>query len=386
MVSFPPLAVYFTGLFSIGEFCYSDCLAKKSRNAPLLWLSGYYNIGAALKTEIAARIKPKIAVFGSSRVMQFRKEMFHKASEGAFYNLGGGVDSLGYDSFRDARLNLQRLLDAGAKPHLLFFGIDFWWCQTSAPIRIIDHFDRWKPLIGRAPVIRIQDVKHRLFRIQRFYLDQIQLIQRVPWDPRFYTALFKTQSFDKATGQHFVGLQARIAKGGFRNDGSFQYPRRPTTLRKKRQDGLLGFQQGRYRGDQVQPVCLAFFRDFLELARQEKVSLIVYLPPIDREMLDLFRNSPGTREFWNRFGRRLKQISSEFEVPFFDFTDPTTFGATPHEFLNWSHPGEVANARILMAMSKDQKTKLILKKYVDFEALFQEIERTRTPNQLYKNQ
>ena len=69
------------------------------------------------KLEGYRQIQPRIAAIGSSRVMQFRENMFTDS----FYNLGGTLASVEY-----TRHAVSLMLQAH-KPKVVIVGLDFWW-------------------------------------------------------------------------------------------------------------------------------------------------------------------------------------------------------------------------------------------------------------------
>ena len=74
-------------LILVGEAITEKQLAIASRH-DLLWLNKYYD-GGVNKTGVARYRPLKVAVVGSSRVMQIRGRFFNKLTKDEFYNLGG---------------------------------------------------------------------------------------------------------------------------------------------------------------------------------------------------------------------------------------------------------------------------------------------------------
>ena len=73
-----------------------------------------------LKQDIYRRIKPDVAVLGSSRVLQFRKDNFNTS----FANLGN-MHNL------EQVISMAETVVAQHKPQLLILAVDFWWFNPA---------------------------------------------------------------------------------------------------------------------------------------------------------------------------------------------------------------------------------------------------------------
>ena len=202
-LSLPLIVCYVNSLESIGE-CLSDRqIAAMSQGAPVLWLSGYYDSGWFHKTGVAVHLKPTVAVLGSSRVMQFRAQMFGRVPAQGFYNLGGSCKSM-YDAY----IHLNRLIEKGARPELLILGIDWWWFQEKRPeaSRAGTGFTegwigklRGLSAVSRLEAWRTQLHIHGFYRLRTFVLDRVQLIQNAWRDGRYYAAILNGEAYKPTT-------------------------------------------------------------------------------------------------------------------------------------------------------------------------------------------
>jgi hypothetical protein len=365
---------YRRALDVVGESLPPAQIAAASRGKPMLWLNGLLDSGS-LKTETAACLCPDVTVFGSSRVMQLRAEMFRRVRPHGFYNLGGDMKSM-----VDAGINLRTLRSAHCRPKLILLGLDWWWFQADAPTptgptsRLLSieqrrTLGRWK-----------RETDRRTGRL----LDEVQLVQRAWRDPRLWDALQRTPAERQRKGRRLVGMAAGTA-GGFRNDGSFQYPpsHRPTSIEALRAEAFERFRAGVYRGNHVSEAAVADLERFLEECASDGIAVVAFLPPMERGVLDVFRAAPEAAGFWRDFAGRLAPVFTRHGVPFQDFTDPDVLGVSSAMFVDWVHGGERIYATILLRLAQDADAGRPLLPYVDAAALRQDLARREPSVTLY---
>ena len=150
-----------------------------------------------LKFEMIKRNQPRIVALGSSRVMQFRGEMFDQPGEG-FYNAGGLVGSLS-DLEEFTEVATPEIL-----PQILILGVDFWWLIDDVPDnnaleRFIDQEDAqgWGA--------------HRLA--------MLSLIPHLKDNPHVTWELLGARGASQPISH--IGFAAITKNSGFRKDGSF---------------------------------------------------------------------------------------------------------------------------------------------------------------------
>jgi hypothetical protein len=354
---------YVWALRSTGELLGAAALVEASRGEPHLWLSGYLDSGR-LKTAVARRLAPRLAVIGSSRVMQYRGEMFRRVPRERFYNLGGDATNA-----TEARLSAEALAALGPdRPELIIVGLDFSWFQTRGSGRRVLP-DAW----GRDAVTRLR-------LTGTLWLDRIQLLQRAWRDPRFREALRDPDRRDPATGRRLLGIGAR-GMGGFRNDGSYCYSRflndpffPSTSGAERRKAGVAAFAEGRYRAGAISAGALDTVSSMLASLRASGVEVVVVLPPVEPGMLDLFRRTPDTARFWRDLAPQVRARCRAYSVPFHDFTDPRVLGADHRAFFDWLHASEWLAARGLLAMLEDPSARAALAPFVERRTLSEDLE------------
>ena len=366
VASLPLFGFYVHLLNSVGEFIFSKKLVAICREERVCWLSGYYDSGHALKPSIARLVSPRIAVIGSSRVMQFRAEMFKKVSPHEFYNLGGGSRDM-----TDATLNLLGLLKESQNVECVLLGLDWWWFQIDGRDAAVKHPGGPGP--SKFGLLR-SEIKRELENWKEFLLDQIQLLQRAWRDEKFWKAMERTDNREARSKRLLLGLGA--ASGGFRNDGSylysktvFEFEKNPPSPEMMRREGIKRFNSGLYRGNAIDPKAVLQLRRFMEICSKNRISTIVLLPPLEQEVLEMFQDHSASRDFWRAFPSHVASLCRQFKTPVFDFSGPPILRIDHRHFIDWFHGSEVVFLKMLLAMAQDPEAQPILAKYVDQESM-----------------
>src|SRR5574340_762986 len=184
------LAVFESVLWLAGESWPLTWVVRcQQRDPGVLFLRG--SMGQAFQPYKLLAVqsrRPRVLVLGSSRVMEFRAEMFGADS---FYNAGGmiqGVDDL--HAF-------VRQVGRDRLPRVILLGVDLWWFNSNLHV---------------APSDMLSDPA----RSWAAHLNAIRKIAKAPdaWPALLSAAL---------PPRRYIGLQASRSGSGFRADGSFSY-------------------------------------------------------------------------------------------------------------------------------------------------------------------
>lgn len=375
ILSVPVFALYIRQLHLAGEFFSGKGLAREGTKGPIQWLSGYYDAAHYLKNDIAKVTRPRVAVIGSSRMMQFRDRMFNRVEPSGFYNMG-----LAALNPQQALICLDNLVQTGAEPELLILGVDWWWLQTDTrdPGDTLKAF--WKRHGGQRPSLWWAKAKIAF----GFYLDNLQLLQQAWKDPKFHEALRDRPRFEERSKRRLLGVRA--AGGGFRNDGSFRYAREiitPTPLETRRAQGLALFEAGGYRGNLINVDDLQDLESVLALSRKHEIPTIVILNPLDAVILERFQNFPGTSGYWKEFPDTVRFLCEKYRHSFRNFSDPRDAGGNDDEFIDWFHSSDKLQARLLLRLANDPETGELLEPFLDPGKLSTDIENAASPVDLY---
>jgi len=271
------------------------------------------------KIALVEAIRPQVAAFGSSRVMQFRARYFTNS----FVNLGGAGNSP-YE-LQAAVSDVLRI----SPPEVAIVGVDFWWFNKRVGVEttFTDHAVsgdelNWDKLFE----------PYRLVRSGRL---RPQHAKHVFLSPRT-----------------MLGLQA--FGDGFGPDGSYYY----TSLlggKKPNQDKGFALMLSRIQredsifkkfGDFDEPALTALLSGIGEL-KNAGVKVITFLPPLSPQTFRALRERDKSFEYLARLNSALTAASDRH----FDLTDAGVLASNDCEFVDGIHGGEVTYARIVAYMS-----------------------------------
>lgn len=291
-----------------------------------------------IKYRGAVEKKGGVLALGSSRVLQFRQEMFTQP----FYNAGMAVRKItDFESF-------LRLLPKESQPQYLLMGIDQWMMQCDPDGMLIGQEDtRYWTENQTASVGK--GVKNFVYAYQDLWRRKIDIRAIVTPDPEF--------------DYQPVGLQARYNHEGLRNDGSYAYGVRIDELMastssipngvfseilQRVKDGGSKFPQ---EAD-VCPTAVEALDSFLAYAQSQGVFVVGFLPPIPEEVATAI-DASGQYGYIKKLAPTMKPVFDRYGFEFYAFQTMTTVGADDSEAIDGLHGGEKTYLRLLLRMLTD---------------------------------
>tara|TARA_B100000787_G_scaffold134677_1_gene103509 strand:+ start:2941 stop:4101 length:1161 start_codon:yes stop_codon:yes gene_type:complete len=325
-------------LFSTGEFQSIALVADKqlSGKSNSIYGVAFRNNTIEYKMQMLSEVNPKIITLGSSRVLQFSKEMFNKD----FYNLGNTMSSIneGFE-ISDHIINQN--------PEIVFFGIDFWWFNEN-----------WltpRPLVIKETLLNNID--------EPYSIDISNIMETIKWIFSGKIALLDiyNQIFH---GNNNIGLQG-IYADGFRSDGQHfssrtitgEFPTKDINFIATTKEVNMGTRYNFSKG-----INSKHYNNFLVLVEKLRLSgikVVIFLPPFAPEINTVLNNSKKIK-----FIEELKNEFIKNNLPFYDFTDSEKINSSSCEFIDGIHPGIVTNARILLKISKNDAK---VQKHLNYE-------------------
>jgi hypothetical protein len=283
---------------------------------------------------IAAR-KPEILVVGSSRVMQFRAQMFPGHS---FYNGGGLLQNLG-DLVALARILREERLP---RPKVMIVGIDPWWMSFGASTRswLDDRNEAAHQFSGHVNALRA------LLRDRQF-----------PWR----AALTGTARTSPVFGYRAFGVQALEVGAGERgSDGShlytasiLEYLEKPVYRDRESPPMIDRVPTGRVPftpSDGLDPGLVTSALLALRELSAMGIETQVYLPPVSSALAAALSASPRHGRWWREyreeFPRALRQAGFVVTGP----ARPVDDGLDDRYMFDGVHPSEVMVARAVAGM------------------------------------
>ena len=288
--------------------------------------------------------RPSILVLGSSRLMQFRREMFGRQGA-SFYNAGGMIHSI-----EDINAFLDRL-PPNDTPQMIILGIDFWWLNANTKREANDAFSIG---VGEDGTYSWQGHANVL----SFYLR----------NPSRLGKLF-TRSLGRKYDPNAIGLQAAMSGPAFRRDGSKKFSLRiPKTSeqwqRRLPPTGAIGklvLEGGTHFAftDGVSIPLLEQLRTAVLRLRERNAFLIAYSAPVINEVARVAATAPRQREFWKQYHQELPALFRSLDIPYYDIITPEQLGLDDRYMRDPYHPHDTFNMYVLQAFCEDPKIRLL---------------------------
>lgn len=342
------LAPYsFWWLYASGDVGMERAVTAQARGDFLLFGSGVSQDFMAYKLRLYGAVKPEIIAIGSSRVMQFRGGWFREK----FLNMGGVAGNLA-----ELRHAIDAILKMGA-PKAVILGLDFWW-----------FLPQWE----KDPEARLTLAKNSY----NYGLDSLKM----PWiwllDGKISLRELATPIFGifgKGFRADRQGIMAQQTDDGFGPDGSWYYTAESTGQKppfdfqfgdtlKQVEHGIKAFYHA--KEGQAGPA-ISHLNAFAEIwcrLKARGIQVFGFIPPLAPRVYNVMR---AREKAWpHLFHLRAALLDRGIEV--MDFANPATLNSSDCEFVDGFHGGEVAYARILLAMA-DHWPRLL--PYVNMEKL-----------------
>lgn len=278
----------------------------------------------AIKTTIVNNSKPKVVAIGSSRVLQFRKEMFREP----FYNYGYTTTSIG------TILPTLKLITEDSPPQYLILGLDQWnfnkkWDKSEYP----NYHQR---------NIIIQNIA-------------------VPSIPAFLKEIFESKNFFNIP-EGKIGLNAVNYNNGFRRDGSRDYGTQieklelnDTTLEDYQfRNTFSRIQEGNHRfqyGKEINFSDLQYIEDIIDYCINQDIKLFIFMPPFAPSVWAAMERS-GNYNYIKEADKHVKRICNIHNIPYFNFSGSHLVHYSDSEMLDGFHGSERVYGKMLLHMAQ----------------------------------
>ena len=309
---------------------------------------------------IQAGEKKQVWTLGSSRVLQFREEMF----DSSFYNAGYTVRSLNdYIPFMEA-------LPKNKFPKYLILGVDHWTFTKTWDIpEVIPKAELWTESFVFFP---------EASTYFKMYFD-------------FYSGKYGLNAFDEDSRIQRIGLNAVVNNVGFRNDGTMNYGSQidkllsndpgaqdyqfATTFNKVK-TGYRQFQPG----DSIDRDALAKLRRILDYCQKNNVTVVGFLPPFaDSVYQEMLRSK--NLNYLHGMADKLKPEFDAFGFEFYDCSSLSQCGSSDDEAIDGMHGGERTYLKILLKMLEQGS---VLKNVTSKDRLIRDLESGENRYIVYK--
>jgi len=306
----------------------NSALLEQENNKKVLAGYAYTYTNEEYKAEITSKVKSKILVLGSSRVMQFSSDWFNP--EYSYYNAGGAIQQV-----KDIMIFMKKI---NYRPSIIILGIDQWWFNK----RYIDYENKSGYNFKKYDSVNIFTIF--INSIDRIYKDVIK--QKIP----FY--------FYKNIG---IGITAKIKNNGFKYDGSYYYGSiysSPSTSVGYKFGNT--FQRIKKHTDRFQKGTTVDKNSFKELCtffnfcKKNNITVISFLPPFPSVIYDKLQTN--NYEYISNLKDMLPETLSKYKnVSYFDFSNGDYINSPPSEFIDGIHGGGATYLKILIKIKESIK-------------------------------
>jgi hypothetical protein len=306
--------------------------------------------------------KPKFEVWslGSSRAMQFRKEMFDKS----FFNAGFTVGRI------NEFLPFMKSIDCSKYPDVLIVTLDTWMFNAK--------YDK------------IEDVIDETKWENSFKMYPNFTILKSVWEDLIKDK-FESNKTYKTDGFYRIGYNALYKNSGFRNDGSFYYGEQINKLLSNdttRSDSKFkntftkidkGIERFEY-GNTPNPKAFKELEKFLDYCQKNAIKVVLVMPPFAKAVYNKMLTS-GNYKYIENIPEKCHTIASKNSFEYYDFTSPTVINSKDSEFIDGFHGSEKVYLKMLIRMLEAQS---ILNKKTEISQLKKELSNSISNYQVYK--
>lgn len=332
------------------------------------YLIGYaYNQGNYLYLkckEIETQNSFSVIALGSSRVLQFRSEMFIKP----FYNAGSTVSRIsGFIPFIEANL-------VNKKPEVVLIGLDQWMFNENRVV-LSDNDETneiWqKPKFKKVPTLKT---------LSRVYPDLLK---------GKYGFEILTQ--DKiSNGIKKIGLSAIVINEGVRKDGSFFYGEQINKLLNNDStaedfnysDTFSRIKNGNKRfeyGNQVSNKSIKELNDLLVYCKNNDIYVVAFLPPF-ADKVNMKLNESGKYAYMDSIYSKSNELIKEQGFELWDMSSLNKYHSNDSETIDGFHGSEVSYLKILIYMIENGS---ILKNYTDYNSIINDLKNRENNYKVY---
>jgi hypothetical protein len=276
--------------------------------------------------------RKKVIALGSSRVLQFRQNMFTDS----FYNAGYTVSGI-----RDF-LNFLKIIPKEKYPDYLIIGLDQWMYNEA-----------WDNMKGQSP----NTDKWSTAFIKTPNLPTIINV----WKDLFAGKYGLTFKREKGPVLLF-GLNAAVNHKGLRNDGSMDYGNQMDLLRKDTTDQYRNTYDRISRGAQrfeysreVHAKALAETRRILDFCKANNIKVIAFLPPLADKVYQKMMLS-GKYQYIPKIHPAIWPLFEKYDAELYDFHNVSRCGSNDNETIDGFHGSEATYTKILLEMLESGST------------------------------
>lgn len=328
-IFFPSTFLYFSG----ENFKRIDTYISSDKNYLIGYAYNQENYRFLKQIELQNKDSISIIALGSSRVLQFRQQMFNQP----FYNAGYTISSIA-DFLPFVEFHLKN-----KKPNILIIGLDQWMFNED-----------WDDLANYSNTNEPKDYSFKYKpTIKTLFSVWFDIISR-----KYGVEILKNDL--KNSNLSKIGLNAIVNNKGFKKDGSFYYGDQIEKLIKKDStvddfeyfDTYSRIAKGNRRfqfGENINSKSLEALNDFLTYCKSRDIYIVAFLPPY-ANAVNLKMKQTGKYTYLNQIYPEANKLFEKFNFELWDLSDLNTFNSNDSETIDGFHGGEVSYLKMLIYM------------------------------------
>lgn len=314
-------------LYRVGETMNYQKVLNLQEKQDILYGPKYFNVTNKYKALGIRKFKPEVVIFGSSRVMSVRDELFsnnYKVYNAAINSTTGkGLDGM---------IQIFSSLDKHALPKVFIVGIDHWLFNPG-----FNRQSRIKKILANLKGTNIcsflRIFKNAINRIKERYCSYNMLLDDKDNCLRYMISPQKLEG---------IGLMAKTLNSGFRVDGSRKYSdmeEASIMSVDECRNAILKDKSVRPANNLDQEAVLKF-RKLLSLLREENITFIGIFVPYHPNYLMALQSLPAYASFYEMVEDEICKITKEYNYECYNFKSVETLGIKDCYFRDIAHPGE----------------------------------------------
>lgn len=307
---------------------------------------------------ITSHKKYNIMAIGSSRVLQFRSQMF----ETSFYNAGYTVSSI------SEFVPFLRSIPKEKYPNYLIINLDQWMFNENWD-NLTEKNDskRWSESFQKNATLTV------MFNV---------------WKDLYANKYSFQFPVNKSINK--IGLNANVKNTGFRNDGSMLYGSQIKKLLANdvtasdfdSNETIKRVIDGRNRfefGDNVNPMAIKELNALLHYCKVNKIKIIAFIPPFSNNANKKISQNKN-HKYMDAIYKNSLPLFKKYNSELYDLSHLSSYNSNDSEIIDGFHGGEVTYIRMLIKILESNS---VLKNVTNIEKLKLDLKNKRNNYQVY---
>ena len=266
--------------------------------------------------------EPEIIAIGSSRVMQFKQDMFKKK----FFTAGGIAPNM-----HVVKIFIEDTLKVH-KPAKILLALDFWWFNPNYTNGI--YFEKIEENIEKSLYdTNIQIIKYLFsgkITFSEFIFPEKYKNTSIKYNPIGFDA------YKNGTGTMFDGYRTFYIEEIQTNSNYFDEKFKDTLDRINKK--IKRFEDG----DKLDKRALSDLNSIVKICKDKNIELILFFPPFAQRVYDELEKQKAEYKYIDN----LKKYLNENGIKYFDLSNPSSLKSNNCEFIDGFHGGDVVYSRI----------------------------------------